>query len=52
MTKNTEKNGNEHKIRITIQGRKVTLHFADHPNTEIVPRIKQALLGTYMASAK
>ena len=37
------------KLVVTVQGRKVTLHFADEPNMEVSALIKQALLSSYMS---
>lgn len=39
------------KLVVTVQGRKVTLHFADEPNMEVSALIKQALLSSYMSGS-
>ena len=39
------------KLVVTVQGRKVTLHFADEPNMEVSSLIKQALLSSYMSGS-
>ena len=43
---------NSQKMKITVQGRRVVLCFAEKPNPEVAARVKQALLGTYMLTAK
>ena len=37
-------------MTMIVEGREVALHFSDEPNTQIVVKIKQALLGTYLAA--
>ena len=39
------------KLVITVQGKKVTLHFADEPNMEVSALVKQALLSSYMCGS-
>ena len=39
-------------MAITVQGHDVALYFADHPNTQVTLKIKQALLGTYLTAGK
>ena len=39
------------KLVITVQGKKVTLHFADEPNMEVSALVKQALLSSYMSGS-
>ena len=39
------------KLVVTVQGRKVTLRFADEPNMEVSALIKQALLSSYMSGS-
>ena len=39
-------------MAITVQGHDVALYFADHPNTQVALKIKQALLGTYLTAGK
>lgn len=43
------KNGSNEKITIIVQGYEVTLYFSDNPNLQVVPQVKQALLGTYLS---
>ena len=46
-----EANGNnKSSMTMIVEGREVALHFSDEPNTQIVVKIKQALLGTYLAA--
>lgn len=40
------------EMHITVQGYKVTLCFAEKANNEVADFVKQALLGSYSASAK
>lgn len=44
------KRGKEASMTMIVEGREVALHFSDEPNTQIVVKIKQALLGTYLAA--
>ena len=37
-------------MTMIVGGREGALHFSDKPNTQIVVKIKQALLGTYLAA--
>lgn len=39
------------KLVVMVQGRKVTLHFADEPNREVSALVKQALLSSYMSGS-
>lgn len=39
-------------MTMIVEGRQVALYFSDEPNTEIALKIKQALLGTYLATGK
>ena len=39
-------------MEIEVQGHKVTLCFAEKADPEIAVRIKQALIGTYLQTAK
>ena len=39
------------KLVITVQGKKVTLHFADEQNMEVSALVKQALLSSYMSGS-
>ena len=41
---------NKSTMTMIVEGREVALHFSDEPNTQIVVKIKQALLGTYLAA--
>lgn len=54
MTTTAEKNqaADRQKMNITVQGRRIILLFAEKPNPEIAVRVKQALMGTYMLTAK
>lgn len=54
MTTTAEKNqaADRQKMNITVQGRRIILLFAEKPNPEIAVHVKQALMGTYMLTAK
>ena len=47
-TNNSEKNS----MMISIEGHKVTLHFAREPDVQIALKVKQALLGMYLTAGK
>ncbi len=49
---NTEKNCEQKKMIITIQGHEVMLQFAEEANPQIAVQVKQALLGTYLMTGK
>ena len=51
MSKN-EKNRERKNMTITIRGHKVILHFAEKANPQVATQVKQALLGTYLLTAK
>lgn len=35
-----------------VEGHQVALYFSDEPNAQIALKVKQALLGTYLAAEK
>ena len=39
-------------MTITIPGHEVILHFAEKANPQVATQVKQALLGTYLLTAK
>lgn len=50
--KDAVKKDDHSSMAITVQGHEVALLFADHPNTQVALKIKQALLGTYLTAGK
>ena len=40
------------KMTITIRGHEVILNFAEKANPQVATQVKQALLGTYLLTAK
>jgi len=40
------------KMTVTIQGHEVILHFAEEANPQVAIQVKQALLGTYLLTAR
>lgn len=51
MSKKEEKS--EHKkMTVTIQGHEVILQFAEKANPQVAIQVKQALLGTYVLTAR
>ncbi len=45
--------GNKKSSMTTIvEGHQVALYFSDEPNAQIALKVKQALLGTYLAAGK
>ena len=51
MPKNEEKRESKN-MTITIRGHEVILHFAEKANPQVATQVKQALLGTYLLTAK
>ena len=51
MPKNEEKQECKN-MTITIRGHEVILHFAEKANPQVATQVKQALLGTYLLTAK
>ena len=51
MPKNEEKRECKN-MTITIRGHEVILHFAEKANPQVATQVKQALLGTYLLTAK
>ena len=51
MSKNEEKRECKN-MTITIRGHEVILHFAEKANPPLATQVKQALLGTYLLTAK
>ena len=51
MSKNEEKRECKN-MTITIRGHDVILNFAEKANPQVAPQVKQALLGTYLLTAK
>ncbi len=49
---NTDKNCEQKKMIITIQGHEVILQFAEEANPQIAIQVKQAFLGTYLMTGK
>jgi len=47
LTMNNQEARKPRRKTITIQGRKVTLCFAEHPNLKVAEQVKQALLNGY-----
>ena len=45
---NSEKNS----MMISVEGYQVALHFAQEPDAQVALKVKQALLGTYLAAGK
>lgn len=39
-------------MTIMIQGHEVALFFSNEPNAQVALQVKQALLGTYLTTAK
>ena len=39
-------------MMISIEGYQVALHFARDPDIQVAHKVKQALLGTYLATGK
>ena len=50
----TEANRGREKTNMTIsvEGHPVALHFAKEPDVQLALKVKQALLGTYVAAGK
>lgn len=44
------KNDGKTSMTMIVDGHEVSLHFAKEPNVQIALKIKQALLGTFLAS--
>ena len=51
MEKTADSNKKSSIIMI-VEGHQVALYFSDEPNTQIALKVKQALLGTYLAAGK
>lgn len=51
MPKNEEKRECKN-MTITIRGHEVILNFAEKANPQVATQVKQALLGTYLLTAK
>lgn len=51
MPKNEEKQERK-KMTVTIQGHEVIMHFAEKANPQVAIQVKQALLGTYLLTAR
>ncbi len=51
MSKNEEKRECK-KMTITIRGHEVILNFAEKANPQVATQVKQALLGTYLLTAR
>lgn len=51
MSKNEEKQECKN-MTITIRGHEVILNFAEKANPQVATQVKQALLGTYLLTAK
>ncbi len=39
-------------MTMIVEGHQVALYFSDEPNAQIAFKVKQALLGTYLAEGK
>ena len=48
----TINNGGKVTMTIFVDGRQVALHFAQKPDIQVALKVKQALLGTYLAAGK
>lgn len=51
MPKAEEKKRNT-RMTVTVQGREVSMQFAEKPNPQVAAQVKQALLGTYLPVRK
>ena len=43
---------NKSSMTMIVEGHQVALYFSDEPNAQIALKVKQALLGTYLAAGK
>ncbi len=48
----TVNGGKKSSMTIIVEGHQVALYFSDEPNAQIALKVKQALLGTYLAAGK
>lgn len=39
-------------ITMIVEGHQVALYFSDEPNAQVALKVRQALLGTYLAAGK
>lgn len=49
MTKSMKLN-EKTSMTMIVDGHEVSLHFAEEPNVQLALKIKQALLGTFLAA--
>lgn len=42
----------KNNMTISVEGHPVALHFAKEPDIQVALKVKQALLGTYVAGGK
>lgn len=47
-----KENQEQKRMTVTVRGREVVLRFAKEANPQVALQVKQALLGTYLMTAK